>query len=863
MSIFDLFSRDKSLNNFDLVLTEEQQSFMKQALSGKNVLVDACIGSGKTTAIQHLCDIMPRTKGILYLTYNRLLKIDAQKRIRNLNVTVTNYHGFASMLLKRSKISAGVQDLIQAVLNNEVLIPYYDVLIIDEYQDIEQELAELLERIKLFNPYIQIIAVGDMQQKIYDKTTLNVRDFITSFLGDYVELTFTKCFRLSSEYASMFGRIWGKTITGVNEKCDICEMNFDEVVDYLSDKEPEDILCLGSRDGSLPDLLNRLEELNPNKYNKKTVYASIKDYDNASGAKDLKDVAIFTTFDSSKGLERKICVIFDFTEAYWHIRSKMPLQNYEILRNVFCVSASRGKEKIIFVKSDDEILSEKTLSTKFDTRIRLKNISISEMFDFKYVEDVEKCYSCLDIRSVSSENDYLPINVKSNDYLIDLSPCLGIFQEAFYFKNYNIDKDINLHKKLHEKEKYLPYSFEDESVEKKVLYLTYLETKQRRYYSQVSDSYIDFETKKQLHDRLDTVFCEEETVQKECYIDFGDEKGHYAFSALGFADVVKDGAVYELKFVSGLMHKHYLQCACYMIALGVEKGFLWNTRTNEMFEVKITDKQLFMDLVAKTITKGVVNGYYKPKIELGKFFLNSLLKVTQTQRETLANFPEHIMKPVIEPKGMLDTNPELNYIKQATDYYEAQRLLLKEKIAVIDVETNSEQQLISVGVAVIDKETFSIIGEKYYVVDPEFKKEAIYSDALFCKDAGKYRKIDRNNLKIELQKLFEINNIKAIFAYNASYDYRFLDELKSYPWYDIQNIAAYKQHNKKIPADWRSYSTGRLKSGYGVEEMYRLLSDNFDFTESHNALLDAKCEANLVEMLGLPYDYYLKYARYK
>ena len=44
-------------------------------------------------------------------------------------------------------------------------------------QDIEQEFAEMLWKIKEANPSMQIVAVGDMQQKIYDKTTLNVPDF--------------------------------------------------------------------------------------------------------------------------------------------------------------------------------------------------------------------------------------------------------------------------------------------------------------------------------------------------------------------------------------------------------------------------------------------------------------------------------------------------------------------------------------------------------------------------------------------------------------------------------------------------------------------------------------------------------------
>ncbi len=102
---------DKIIN-----LSVEQQHFIEVALSGKNILVDACIGSGKTTAIQQLCAAYPSRKKILYLTYNKLLKLDAKAKIHQRNITVTNYHGFAYMLLRSCGESAGMPDLIQKVL---------------------------------------------------------------------------------------------------------------------------------------------------------------------------------------------------------------------------------------------------------------------------------------------------------------------------------------------------------------------------------------------------------------------------------------------------------------------------------------------------------------------------------------------------------------------------------------------------------------------------------------------------------------------------------------------------------------------------------------------------------------------------
>lgn len=584
----------------------EQKQFINWAKEGKNILVDACIGSGKTTAIQKLCQSLPSSKKILYLTYNRLLKLDAKSKIKNKNVTVQNYHGFAYIALSKSNIYAGVSDLIQTVNREKPYIMLYDIMIIDEYQDIDQEIAEFITYIKAQNPNMQLIAVGDMEQKIYDKTTLDVKAFINEFLDDHIQMEFTQCFRLSEDIAEELGRIWNKEIKGVNPDCKVEVMPFKKVMTYLAKQNPKDIMCLGARTGGMSTALNWLENDYPEKFNKHTVYASIAD--TGSGTAPDNNSAIFTTFDSSKGMERNVCVIFDYDEAYWRIRSRKPQQKYEILRNIFLVAASRGKKRIIFVEGDKPLLTEKTLSTPTQTAPKFENTTIDGLFDFKYKEDIEAAYQLLEVSRIKSTNeDNEPIQMPTKDGLIDLSPCISLYQQASYFKNYNLDQELDMlymqryNHNLPDYQRKLP-------LEEKILLATSIVTNQMRYRTQVSTPFIKESDKQLLFNRLSTIFDRNTPVQKPTNIKFI-KNGKPKFTAVGFADIVKDDTVYMLQYTNAMSHETYLECACYMFGLGLECGIVWNIYDNSKYKIHIPNKKKFMNAVAKAATKGALQKF--------------------------------------------------------------------------------------------------------------------------------------------------------------------------------------------------------------------------------------------------------------
>lgn len=577
-------------------LSTEQQQFCDKALAGNNIIVEACIGSGKTTAIQTLCNMFPSNKYILYLTYNKLLKVDAKAKILNQNVTVTNYHGFVYPYLLRNNISCGISEAIHTFTKNKLSIPRFDILIIDEYQDIELDFAEMLEYIKSTNPKMQIIMVGDMSQKIYDKTTLDIAQWAQTFLGNHEALEFTQCFRLQPKLAAKLGRIWNKTINGVNPFCNVREMGKSQVITYISKKKPGDILCLGAKTGPMADVLNSLEDNYGDIYNKNTVYASIRDGD--ANIEPNENTAIFTTFDSSKGMEKPICIVFDWDESYWATRSRQPDTDCNILRNIFCVAASRGKNEIIFVHSlkhgkMSEMLSETTLKSIVEKKA-LEKAYVSEMFDFKFIEEVTKAYNMLNITIVETTGDIIDINDK--DGMIDISPCIGEYQEVVFFENYNIDEELQF---AFSKRDMKTPDLSNYTVEQKILKVVSLDTKQNRYCSQVKLPLITPTEHNAIINRLLTRFKRDETVQRPCMMLLN------GITIQGVCDVIKDDVIWELKFTHATKREHFLQLAMYLIMFDKPIGMLWNVRNDELYKVSVDKKKhdIFLKQVYKIITK--------------------------------------------------------------------------------------------------------------------------------------------------------------------------------------------------------------------------------------------------------------------
>lgn len=170
--------------------------------------------------------------------------------------------------------------------------------------------------------------------------------------------------------------------------------------------------------------------------------------------------------------------------------------------------------------------------------------------------------------------------------------------------------------------------------------------------------------------------------------------------------------------------------------------------------------------------------------------------------------------------------------------------------AVIDTETNYDDEVISIGTVIGDAATFSLLDRQYLIIDPECRKPAMFRNELFVSRAKADAITDRKTALDAVQKLLKSYGVTEIFAYNATFDCGHLPEFSGYSWYDIMRLAAYKQYNRSIPETAPLCRTGKLRCGYGAEAIYRMLSQSPRYFEIHNALTDAEDELEIMRMLG-------------
>lgn len=575
-------------------------------------LADNYVVTHNTSTIQELCTQVGRDRRVLYLTYSKLLKLDAQRRV--MHAKVQNYHGIVYPSLLRAGIKCGIGESIrrfnEAFEDLRAGFPVYDLLVIDEYQDINEEYARLVANILSTNPRMQLVMVGDMAQRVRSDTTLDVGRFVAEVSRGAVELPFTQSFRMGDQMAALLSAAWNKPIVGVNPDQEIIEIPAGQAIEFMADREPGQLLALGKRNGPMADALNQLENKHGDVFNKDSVYASIREGGSAVSYGD--DAAVFTTFDASKGLERHTSMIFDYDEDLWDIRQSLPGTDPEVLRNVFLVAASRGKNEVVFVKGRKapQASSSPRIGAIGVERFRsLPNmvaptyenpINPADAFAFKYAENVRECFDLLEVERVDDGSDR-EIEIESQDGLIDLSPAISHFQSALYFEKYDARFEMQLRNS--DAAQTMLYEL-GAGPWRDALALAVADTDQTRYIDQVTVE-VPAETQRRIVERLASLLPSDARTQVGAHMSVN-AQGSGLSTPMGFEgviDALHDEVAYGLEFTSELSYGLHLELALKMVMLDIETGVLWNVRTGERRSISVPDKTAFLDAVVRCVSK--------------------------------------------------------------------------------------------------------------------------------------------------------------------------------------------------------------------------------------------------------------------
>ena len=110
-----------------------------------------------------------------------------------------------------------------------------------------------------------------------------------------------------------------------------------------------------------------------------------------------------------------------------------------------------------------------------------------------------------------------------------------------------------------------------------------------------------------------------------------------------------------------------------------------------------------------------------------------------------------------------------------------------DKFAVIDTETNWNDEVMSIGVVIADWETKEKAGSVYYIIDPEYKAGGMFSYELRLDDKNAHITSRKQALQ-EIKEWLASYGVEEIFAYNASFDMESINGMILCVWPHTGNI---------------------------------------------------------------------------
>jgi hypothetical protein len=153
-------------------ISEEQSVVLNNTKNGKNSVVDAVAGSGKSTTVLSIAAALA-TQKIIQFTYNSMLRCEIKEKTAQLQISNLDVHTYHSMAVKYYHSSAhtdtGLRHILATKMKPRIRIPKKDVVVIDEAQDMTPLYFQMVVKFTMdMNHPFLLIVLGDFMQGLYE-----------------------------------------------------------------------------------------------------------------------------------------------------------------------------------------------------------------------------------------------------------------------------------------------------------------------------------------------------------------------------------------------------------------------------------------------------------------------------------------------------------------------------------------------------------------------------------------------------------------------------------------------------------------------------------------------------------------------
>jgi AAA domain len=370
--------------------SEEQKLIINYIKQGKNVIVNAVAGSGKSTTILSIARELPE-KRILQITYNSRLRHEIKEKVDTLQFSNISVHTFHSLAVKYYLPSAHTDTELRHILFLKTpihgVIPNFDILVLDEAQDMSFLYYQFVRKFILDtrHPRLQLLVLGDYNQCLYqfkgaDARFLTQAESIWSFMdvfrepeakrrgrpakmaaiardSNFVQCTLKTSYRITHPIAHFVNRVMlgqermiacreGEPVVYIrNSRHNIVKTVIYEIQQLLeAGDKPSDIFVLGGSVRGTNSNIRKIENILVE--NNIPCYIPMFDQDKDDRVVDGK--IVFSTFHAVKGRQRKHVFVVGFDQGYFQYIARTA--DPTVCPNTLYVAATRATHRLYLLE---------------------------------------------------------------------------------------------------------------------------------------------------------------------------------------------------------------------------------------------------------------------------------------------------------------------------------------------------------------------------------------------------------------------------------------------------------------------------------------------------------------------------------